>query len=259
MRRLDRTRMLIDRRQLTEEGLPGEQIGQFLGVQGELLVCRPVGPDRRPEVFKRGTGSLQVMQLRLMQRGRELAAAPDGLLDLAEGGVEGQDYLILLAASDRARVVERAGKKFGPRKAVLHEQIMNPLQLGLFRANLVTDGVRHDDLLYLGNFLAKHVLEPLVGLHDPVEVQADLRAEGRLSEEVVVGQVVAGVERQSGIDDLALRRRLDLAGTQERHGKQPYEIEIPAKGFVRELVRERAAGSRFAVGGTVLDPGQYLV
>ena len=238
VRRLDGARVLVDRRQLTEKVSLAEQIGQLFRLLGELLDDRSVAPEGWPEVLERGTGALQIMQLRLIQSRRELAATPDGLFDLAEGGVEGQDHLILLAAPDRPRVVERAGQKFGARKAVLHKQIVDFLQLGLARTNPITDGLRHDALLDLRDFLAKHVLVPVVGLHDPVEVQADLWAEGRLSKEIVVGQVVAGVERPSGIDDLALRRRLDLAGTQERHGKQPYDIEIPAEGFAREFVCE---------------------
>ena len=87
-----------------------------------------------------------------------------------------------------------AAENVDARKSVLNERRMDLVKLFLAARDFVPDRRRHDALLELADVVAEHLTEVLVGFNDVLELETDLRAEGRLSEEVVVGQIVAGVE-----------------------------------------------------------------
>ena len=107
--------------------------------------------------------------------------------------------------------------------------------------------------IQLAHLGSEGVAEGLRGLHQLLELDALLRAERCLPEEVVVREGVARLDAGRRVDRLALAGRLDLAGAQQREDQQANDLEVPAERLLGELVGEEATARRVAVVGALLD------
>ena len=156
-----------------------------------------------------------------VRAGSQLGAALDRLLQLFIRGVEGQDRVVFLAGLDRAHLVERAPQNLHAGKPVLHESSVDITQLLLTARDFFPDRRRHHALLDLGDVVAEHVAEVLVGLDDVLEFETDLGPEGGLSEQVVVREGAPGLQGERRLDGLALARGFDPPRAQQRDDQKP--------------------------------------
>ena len=125
--------------------------------------------------------------------------------------------------------------------------------------DLLAQLVNYCARVQLAYLSSKGVAERFRGLDKLLELDALLRTERRLSEQVVVGESVPGIHAGDRVDRLPLAGRLDLSGTQQRENEQAHGLEVPAKGLFRKLVGEEATACGVAVVSALVDTVQHLL
>src|SRR5208337_164660 len=98
--------------------------------------------------------------------------------------------------------------------------------------------------------------EGLRRLHELLELDALLRSERGLAEEIVVRKRVASLDSCRGVDRLAFAGRLNFSSAEQRKDEQPNDFEIPAEGFLCQLIGEISSACGVAVVGALFDTGQ---
>ena len=203
--------------------------------------------------------ALEVVEARLGEHLLELGGALDGVLDGAVARVERRDGVVLRAPEDGLHLAEGAVEHRAARQAVRRERRERGRDGVLVARDLLAQLGDDGAGVQLPHLAAEGVAEGLGGLHQLLELDALLRAERRLPEQVVVRERVARLDAGDRVDRLALAGRLDLPGAQEREDEQAHDLEVPAERLLRELVGEVAAARGVAVVRALLDAVEDLL